>query len=983
MNTVNNLFPPIINTYMPSFIKNKSNINGGKCRVYFSLSDFNNYSQVCKNIQVTVNDKNTNQSVLNPDLYPAGIKIISQLGEDNTIKTKMKYFIDIMPEDLKDGEFKTNRFYKVQIRFTDSSVPLFNPDAGDKIASWLVNNQKYFSEWSSVCLIRGIEMPVVTIRGFESNLQNKEVIFTSESVQLTGNIQFINPNGENYEYVENINATLYKTHEGPLINKKYNIPLQQNLTASKSEFNYVIKDILEEGVSYTLDFTYITNGGYQSNIQYIFKIIQYGIDKINAEVIAIPDDAEGRIKIDIKALEDIKEEFMGKITIRRASSESNFTEWEDVHHIVITEAKRLAYTWYDYTIKSGVWYRYCIQRRNRRNDRGIVVKTKEPVMALFEDSFLTQGGRQLKLKFDMSIGSFKYNILESKTDTLGSQYPFIRRNGKVKYRQFPINGLITSFCDEAGLFTTKQDIYGDNILLYETYNKNNDISEYKDFSYEREFRERVMDFLYEDNIKLFKSPTEGNILIKLMDINLTPNQTLGRMLYSFSATAYEMDDANITNFNSFNIQNIGELTGDIITKVEKKLGKVIVQRRNSDGTFTIKDALTNNTLKISCPENNIVSLINGLNLNSSAIGFDNHIEKIKQIKLVFTSQPQLIQESEGVISIMDRSSQIKENDIITVGYYIKINGQDIVIKANPQYSKQIKKYSSGNGFIEPIRFEYATFELNDLDIYSLELMGNPLTEITYVAENLQQESLTKLVDMVYYYKKIGQLNGQFRPGHSITKDLYLRYTDKYKEPKGNGQYKEGYEELIAINGLSIEAPQGTLLLVKDSLDTHFNQHEVSDIGYLNLENSSSTINECYIQGIRLIKGPYQENYPELTQDRDDFVNKYPYASDNIYDHIDDMNYINQYQDYRFINGKISIGKKYIDDFPEEPIKNGVYMKQLEIGIDENNNPIYEYEFWIYYKDNWYPFDYINDVVQCPVNALINYYCETVEGEYEE
>ena len=40
----------------------------------------------------------------------------------------------------------------------------------------------------------------------------------------------------------------------------------------------------------------------------------------------------------------------------------------------------------------------------------------------------------------------------------------------------------------------------------------------------------------------FLKQTEGNILVKLMDISLTPNQTLGRMLYSFSATAYEIDE---------------------------------------------------------------------------------------------------------------------------------------------------------------------------------------------------------------------------------------------------------------------------------------------------------------------------------------------------------------------------------------------------------------------------------------------------------
>lgn len=983
MNIINNLFPPIINTYMPSF-----NVQQGVCRVYFSLSDFNSYAQVKNYVQVTVNDKNTNQSVLNPDLYPTGIKIVNEMQKDNTVETDMKYFIEISASDLKGG-FKTNRFYKVQIRFTDSNI-IDKPTQSSGLAGWLVDNQLYFSEWSSVCLIRGIETPQVTLRGFENNLQNKEIIFTSESLQLAGNISFINPSGENYEYAKEILVKVYRAYEDASNIKEYSIPIQQNMTASKSEFNYTFGESIEEGVPYIVDFKYITNGGYQSSGQYPFKIIQYGIDRINATIVATPDDQEGRMKLHIKALDSVKEEFMGKITIRRTSSESNFSYWEDIHHIVIKEAKELDYTWYDYTIKSGVWYKYCIQKRNRRNDRGIVVQTKEPVMATFEDSFLTQGGRQLKLKFDSSIGSFKYNILESKIDTLGSQYPFIRRNGNVKYRQFPITGLITSFCDEAGLFSTKENIYGSNTILYDKYNKENDISEYKDFSYEREFRERVIDFLYEDNIKLFKSPTEGNILIKLMDINFTPNQTLGRMLYSFSATAYEIENVSLEKFDKLNIQSIGELTGELITKVDEKLGKVIITNYDSSkNTFTLEDSLTSRDYKIVCPNDNIVSLINVLNANSGAIGFDNSIDTLKQVKLTFTSKPRLIKENKNnnpsitILPYDDKKTQIDENDNITLGYYIKVNDQDIIIKANPQYSRT-RTLNKHNGLTNLIRYEYATFELNDLDINSLKIEGNPTVEITYIAENKQQETLSKLVDKVYYYKKIGQLNGIFKPEHSFVRDLFIKYTDRYKEVLKDNRYKEGYEELIAINGLAIEAPQGTLIYVKDSLDDHYNQHEINDTNYLNLENDFTTIDDCYFKGMRLTKGFFQENFLDLTKDRSDFVTHYPSVNENPYRHVKSSEYVNQYYQYQYVNSKIDIRKKVVEELPQEPVTNGVYMKGYRIGTTEEGAPIYDkYEYWIYYQDTWYLFDPVEEVVNCPVHALVNYYCETVEGEYEQ
>jgi hypothetical protein len=51
------------------------------------------------------------------------------------------------------------------------------------------------------------------------------------------------------------------------------------------------------------------------------------------------------------------------------------------------------------------------------------------IFADFEDSFLFDGKRQLKIKFNPKVQSFKKTNLEAKLDTLGSKYPFIFRNG--------------------------------------------------------------------------------------------------------------------------------------------------------------------------------------------------------------------------------------------------------------------------------------------------------------------------------------------------------------------------------------------------------------------------------------------------------------------------------------------------------------------------------------------------------------------------
>jgi len=59
---------------------------------------------------------------------------------------------------------------------------------------------------------------------------------------------------------------------------------------------------------------------------------------------------------------------------------------------------------------------------------------------------------------------------------------------------------------------------------------------------ERKFKLEVLDWLNNGKPKLFRSPTEGNYVIRLMNVSLSPNDTLGRAIHSFSATGYECMD---------------------------------------------------------------------------------------------------------------------------------------------------------------------------------------------------------------------------------------------------------------------------------------------------------------------------------------------------------------------------------------------------------------------------------------------------------
>lgn len=905
----NNLYPPIIDTYMPAFVRTQA------CKIYFSLSIYNSYEDI-KNAQVIISNQNTNMSVLKQSLYPAGIKI-ANINIDNSTTRDDRYYITISPSDLEGGVFELNQFYKVQIRFT--GINASNITDSQKIASWLNDNESFFSEWSTVCLIKGIQQPIIYIKGFEDASNNEQVVFTTQAVDFVGSMYYEANSNIEKEFLKSYRIKLYKTinMETPITDSDVIYTNQYN----PNEINYSFKYGLEDGEEYTATLEFVTNNLYTETKTYNFAVMQYGIDKLNATISADVDAEEGRIKIDIISKDT--EKFTGNLTIRRTSSESNFSMWEDVHTVTLTTGTPLEYTWYDTTVQSGVWYRYCAQKRNSRGDRGVIIQIDNPIMVVLDDSFLTRDNIQLKIKYDPQISSFKHTIAESRTETIGSKYPFIRRNGNLNYKQFPISGLITHFCDDKELFTNKDEIYGETKSLFDKYNSDNNISEYRDYIYEREFRNKVIDFLYDNTVKLFRSTTEGNILVKLMDINLTPNQTLGRMLYSFSATAYEVDEPSIENYNKYGIQLNGDYSSYIQYSYDK-LGQL-------QGTF-------------SGSQQNLVSLINDKYSLASNEGFKNVIDYLKWIRIEFESEPYLIRDlGNGEIAPLTKNGGVTPDENTAVGYIMYLNNEPIIV--------------SGRGY----------YELRDegTRVYSIWFPVATKITIDYVGLLNEIEDTSGLASRMYYYHKVGQCWGTFNVQDSVSRQIYLKYLL---------DYDAYYQELVSINGVNIEAEPGTVVYVKDSFDTDLNRHVIGETGALTLNDEDTAIEGLYFCGVHLneSKDPDRDEirpneFVETGIKADDFsdienpipngvywIASFAITSPREFDEENDLLYVEK-EDVELVADKI-------------------YALLLERIFEENKNR------YIYYNNEWYIFTNTNDVL-CSVQGLVDYYCEVVKGEY--
>ena len=252
------------------------------------------------------------------------------------------------------------------------------------------------------------------------------------------------------------------------------------------------------------------------------------------------------------------------------SNENNPNIWQtvttfnlDINLVGLENSLNYIDIFTDFSAVSGLIYNYKIVQYNSYGIQSIPIGGIQQYSVTFEGNFLGDGKRQLNVNFNPQMSSFKTNILQSKTETIGSKYPWINRNGVVNYKEFPLSGLISYHSDPNYLFISEEEakslqIYDyDRVRKYTPSGQEEHISNRTfnlsdiNFKAEQYFKLKVLDFLNDGNVKLFRSATEGNYFVRIMNVSLTPQQTLGRMLHTFSCTAYEVEEINKENIKPF------------------------------------------------------------------------------------------------------------------------------------------------------------------------------------------------------------------------------------------------------------------------------------------------------------------------------------------------------------------------------------------------------------------------------------------------
>lgn len=274
----------------------------------------------------------------------------------------------------------------------------------------------------------------------------------------------------------------------------------------------------------------------------------------------------GYIDIDLKSKNNMPE--TGHYVILRHAS-NNFGVWNEMFRFNLEQEVPTRHVWKDLTVEQGVEYIYAIQQYIIDEDDPKQIpkfytqrKESNKVVADFDDMFLFDGDKQLKLKYNPKIASFKKTLLEAKTDTIGSKYPFIYRNATVDYKEFSISGLISYLSDEEEFFT--KGLYEILNLKRDNTPTSQDLSTYgtpttsltsKNVYTEREFKLAVLDWLNNGKPKLFRSATEGNYIVRLLNTSMSPIDSVGRMLHTVSSTAYEINQNTYETLLEYNIIN--------------------------------------------------------------------------------------------------------------------------------------------------------------------------------------------------------------------------------------------------------------------------------------------------------------------------------------------------------------------------------------------------------------------------------------------
>ena len=988
-NVLNTLYPPTISTFLPAFV------NTTTVFIYFSLSPYNSSSQIAR-VHVSLTNQLNNESALN---NVNGI-IFKPLRYDDVSGL---YYVTISPEEVKNNSFNINQFYKVQLRFdgySGENSSLINGTAA-QVTQYLSQYQDYFSEWSSVCLIKAILQPDIQLKPFDLYNGDTPQSFNKGIIAVSGKLFFGDGSVTETETLQSFKIQILDLDTEDVLLESPTVYTGDNVDPNDINYRIDLQGLdTETKTEFIFKITISTKNQYITSKQWEFQIADFLDDySFDPELTVEMDNEEGIATLHVVNVQTV----FGTIYIKRGSSIDNFENWEDFY--VEKIAGDIDLTLEDNTVSSLVWYRYSIQMENSVGGMTRVYRS-DIFMPEFYDAVISRGKQQFKIQYNYSITSFKPVVNRTKVDTLGGKFPKFAENAILNYKQFSISGLISSEADVHQKFLNKRDYFDDNYQRYQVYKSDtgvkdlvrNDYDDYlteseiltsyltttqNDWLWEREFREEAMKWLNDGEPKLYRSMTEGNMVVMLTDITLTPNSTLSRRLWTFTATVYEIAEADsletLDSLGIFEIVRPDELTGGGSGEIDPdpeyveviKVGQLYnyTVTHNNSIISELLDELKREYGAIPGGENN------ELVYDSASVLADKLPDGLylKNIKIFFNNKPNVYYTDEygNLILIRNPGTSSYNKDRMSLGYTF-----DITTDTND--TRQTIFVNSKGYDQVPDKLNVTALYFNNVG--EVDTGGrkpypadNVTVEYLMVYKELNNTS-TIISGQTVDRTVIGQYEGVFEYGEDLGEKIRAKYLFTQ-----TGQY---YQQMQYWRGICLDVEPYAIAYIQYYRDDDYNDYVVGGTGVLHMIKNVP-VQDMYFAGRRMTPKPLS---------RQDFLDDWEYVidegpqtgGDNLAYWNEDRNrpvYIN----FDRLNKEYEREWSVVTDTIEEMSNASQGYNSIKDISNPKRNTVYNINgsLKIYYKDDWYDFTQYNDygIAHVPIEGMINYLGNVIQSTY--
>lgn len=548
------LMPPVLEVNYPSFDMMKDTVTFiGK------LSINNNLTQV-DHIQVKLLQQDDNKNGLNTDIFPNNIYFIKNESTD-IFYIRLNLFFEEVSIFNNSKELSIPSFYKMQIRlgYKDETAPdkMYQEEWGQTPPDgWLENNADLFSEWSNTSIIKTTFTPEIGIIGLDSTSVNN----------IDNPYQLFNATYNTLDSTENIQAYKFTlidkdNHEVEVQDYTYVIDY---VTPS---ITYQIKSYIKAGTKYTLKLTTQSTLGLTTSVSYqLYFTGEQEPFPLTTEMIIDNKNATNIIKISYSS----SFSNIDKILIKRLSISNKYNSYDDIYEILDINKKTKDVYFKDYLINSDELYIYYLQIVYLDNSYSALSSPLKAVNSYDYTYILGENKEQIPV-YTPQISGLALTKRDTFTETLGEQYPYFQKIGLIDYKSFSFSGNITylSTIDEENKIKTEalNEIYGENApdevkqMIQEVYGNNVGVNYTNTINYfmEKEYREKLMNFLNNGEIKVIKSPTERLLFTRFTNISITPKTELSRAIYDFNLTATEIFNEKTIDYTKYSFGDDYEL----------------------------------------------------------------------------------------------------------------------------------------------------------------------------------------------------------------------------------------------------------------------------------------------------------------------------------------------------------------------------------------------------------------------------------------